>query len=99
VRVLTLNYDLEYQRSEVNSGFYYSNAEEREKLVQSERKWVDDKAKLILDLKRKVQIGVTLHFPCLQRPPHRIGRSPFSTFPPPPAPHCILFRKWITRPS
>lgn len=53
VRVLTLNYDLEYQRSEVNSGFYYSNAEEREKMVQSERKWVDDKAKLILELKRK----------------------------------------------
>uniref|UniRef100_A0A7S3I7L4 Chaperonin n=2 Tax=Choreotrichia TaxID=141411 RepID=A0A7S3I7L4_9SPIT len=52
-RVLTLNYDLEYQRSEVNSGFYYSNAEEREKMVQSERKWVDDKTKLILELKRK----------------------------------------------
>jgi len=53
VRVLTINYDLEYMRSEVNSGFYYSNAEEREKMVQAERKWVDDKTKLIIDLKRK----------------------------------------------
>merc|ERR1719238_1732002 len=51
-RVLTLNYDLEYMRSEVASGFYYSNAEQREKMVEAERKWVDDKVKYILDLKK-----------------------------------------------
>jgi len=52
-RILTLNYDLEYMRSEINSGFYYSNADQREKMVEAERKWVDDKTKLVLDLKRK----------------------------------------------
>jgi len=52
-RVLTLNYDLEYMRSEVASGFYYSNAEQREKMVAAERKWVDDKVKFILDLKKQ----------------------------------------------
>eukprot|EP00965_Chrysotila_dentata_P174077 5746582-Pleurochrysis_carterae.AAC.1 len=38
---------------QVASGFYYSNAEQREKMVEAERKWVDDKTKLVLDLKRK----------------------------------------------
>mmetsp|Transcript_16061 Transcript_16061/g.34864 ORF Transcript_16061/g.34864 Transcript_16061/m.34864 type:complete len:533 (-) Transcript_16061:444-2042(-) len=52
-KILTLNYDLEYMRSEVQSGFYYSNAEQREKMVEAERKWVDDKTQLVLDLKRK----------------------------------------------
>jgi len=52
-RVLTLNYDLEYMRSEVNSGFYYNSAEQRENMVAAERKWVDDKTKLVLDLKAK----------------------------------------------
>merc|ERR1719155_197297 len=49
-----MNYDLEYQKSEINSGFYYSSAQEREKMVNAERKWVDDKTELILDLKNKV---------------------------------------------
>ena len=30
VRILTMNIDLEYQKSEVNSGFYYNSAEQRE---------------------------------------------------------------------
>ena len=54
VRILTMNIDLEYQKSEVNSGFYYNSAEQREKMVQAERKWVDDRTEMILDLKRKV---------------------------------------------
>merc|ERR1712087_1048839 len=29
------------------------SAEQREKMVEAERKWVDDKTKLVLDLKRK----------------------------------------------
>ena len=37
----------------MNSGFYYNNADQREKMVQAERKWVDDKTQLVLDLKRK----------------------------------------------
>lgn len=34
-----------YLVSEVSSGFYYSNAEEREKLVASERKFTDEKVR------------------------------------------------------
>jgi len=52
--ILTMNYDLEYQKSEVNSGFYYNSAEQREKMVGAERKWVDDKTEQVLALKRKV---------------------------------------------
>ena len=53
VRILTINYDLEYMRSEVNSGFYYSSAEERIKMVEAERKWVDERTQKIIDLKRQ----------------------------------------------
>ena len=52
--ILTLNVSLEYEKSEVNSGFYYSSAEQREKLVESERKFVDQKLKKIVDLKNQV---------------------------------------------
>merc|ERR1711988_1479007 len=52
--ILTMNYDLEYQKSEINSGFYYNSAEQREKMVAAERKWVDDRTQMILDLKNKV---------------------------------------------
>lgn len=52
--VLTLNVSLEYEKSEVNSGFFYSSAEQREKLVESERKFVDEKLKKIVELKRQV---------------------------------------------
>jgi len=54
VHILTMNYDLEYQKSEVNSGFYYNSAQQREAMVASERKWVDDRTQMIIDLKRKV---------------------------------------------
>ena len=40
--------------SEVNSGFFYSSAEQREKLVEAERKFVDEKVKKIVELKRRV---------------------------------------------
>ncbi|KAL8831580.1 MAG: hypothetical protein Q9191_000789 [Dirinaria sp. TL-2023a] len=52
--ILTLNVSLEYEKSEVNSGFYYSNAEQREKLVESERRFVDDKLRKIVELKKEV---------------------------------------------
>jgi len=52
--VLILNLDLEYTKSEVNSAFYYSNADQREKLVESERKLVDDKVRKVIEFKRKV---------------------------------------------
>ena len=52
--VLTANVSLEYEKTEVHSGFYFSTAEQREKLVQSERKFTDERCMKIIELKRKV---------------------------------------------
>ncbi|CAA7259101.1 unnamed protein product [Cyclocybe aegerita] len=52
--VLTLNVSLEYEKTEVNSGFFYSSAEQREKLVESERKFIDAKLQKIVNLKNLV---------------------------------------------
>lgn len=52
--ILTLNVSLEYEKSEINSGFYYNSAEQREKLVESERRFVDDKLRKIVELKKEV---------------------------------------------
>ncbi|KAG2731496.1 hypothetical protein G9P44_005083 [Scheffersomyces stipitis] len=52
--MLILNVSLEYEKTEVNSGFFYSTAEQREKLVASERKFVDEKLKKIIELKNEV---------------------------------------------
>ncbi|KAG6334944.1 hypothetical protein ID866_4142 [Astraeus odoratus] len=45
---------LEYEKTEVNSGFFYSSAEQREKLVESERRFVDAKIKKIVEFKNLV---------------------------------------------
>jgi T-complex protein 1 subunit zeta len=52
--VLTLNVSLEYEKTEVNSSFFYSSADQREKLVESERRFVDSKLKKIIELKDAV---------------------------------------------
>merc|ERR1712028_135134 len=52
--ILTLNVSLEYEKSEVNAGFFYSSAEQRDRLVESERKFTDEKVKKIIELKKKV---------------------------------------------
>jgi T-complex protein 1 subunit zeta len=52
--ILTCNVSLEYEKTEVNSGFFYSNADQREKLMQSERKFVDERCMKIIELKRKI---------------------------------------------
>ena len=52
--LLTLNVSLEYEKSEINSGFYYNSAEQREKLVESERRFVDEKLRRIVELKKDV---------------------------------------------
>uniref|UniRef100_A0A2K5Q4C0 Chaperonin containing TCP1 subunit 6A n=1 Tax=Cebus imitator TaxID=2715852 RepID=A0A2K5Q4C0_CEBIM len=52
--ILTCNVSLEYEKTEVNSGFFYKSAEEREKLVKAERKFIEDRIKKIIELKRKV---------------------------------------------
>ncbi|KAJ1913890.1 T-complex protein 1 subunit zeta [Mycoemilia scoparia] len=55
--VLTLNCSLEYEKTEVNSGFFYSSAEQREKLIESERKFVDERVRKVIDLKNTVCSG------------------------------------------
>ena len=52
--VLTCNVSLEYEKTEVSSGFFYKNAEEREKMVAAERRFTDIKVKQIIELKKKV---------------------------------------------
>ncbi|XP_006889834.1 PREDICTED: T-complex protein 1 subunit zeta [Elephantulus edwardii] len=52
--ILTCNVSLEYEKTEVNSGFFYKSAEEREKLVKAERKFIEDRVRKIIDLKKKV---------------------------------------------
>ena len=53
--ILTCNISLEYEKSEVNSGFFYSSADQREKLVAAERQVTDDRVQKVIDLKRKVR--------------------------------------------
>eukprot|EP01039_Chlorochromonas_danica_P001902 gene1902-2080_t len=54
VHILTCNVSLEYEKTEVSAGFFYSNAEQRERLVDSERKFTEEKVRQIIDFKRSV---------------------------------------------
>jgi len=60
--ILTLNVSLEYEKTEINSGFFYSSAEQREKLVESERKFVDNKLAKIVKFKKSVCDGTDKGF-------------------------------------
>lgn len=55
--VLILNVSLEYEKTEVNSGFFYSSAEQRDKLVESERQFIDARVRKIIELKKIVCDG------------------------------------------
>ncbi|XP_023599152.1 T-complex protein 1 subunit zeta-2 isoform X6 [Myotis lucifugus] len=52
--ILICNVSLEYEKTEVSSGFFYKTAKEKEKLVKAERKFIDDRVQKIIDLKEKV---------------------------------------------
>jgi len=52
--ILTCNVTFEYEKTEVQSGFFYKNADEREKLVESERKWLDERCRQVVEFKRSV---------------------------------------------
>jgi T-complex protein 1 subunit zeta len=52
--VLTCNVSLEYEKTEHTSTFVYSTAAERERLVDAERRFVDDKVRKIIELKKQV---------------------------------------------
>ncbi len=58
--ILTCNVSLEYEKTEVNSGFFFSSAEEREKLAVSERRFTDERCQKIIDFKRKVIIFIII---------------------------------------
>ena len=47
-------YHFKFVSNEVNSGFFYKSADEREKLVVAERKFTDDKVRQVIALKKKV---------------------------------------------
>jgi len=49
--IMILNVSLEYEKSEVNAGFFYKSAEERAKLVAAERRFTDDKVRKIIEWK------------------------------------------------
>lgn len=52
--VLTCNVSLEYEKTEVNSAFFYNSAEQRAKLAAAERRFTDMKVQKIIELKRQV---------------------------------------------
>ena len=53
--ILTCNVSLEYEKTEVNTTLIYTTAEEKEKMVEAERKLTDDKVRKIIALKRQVR--------------------------------------------
>ncbi|KAJ8917383.1 hypothetical protein NQ315_002407 [Exocentrus adspersus] len=55
--ILTCNVSLEYEKSEVNSGFFYKTAEEREKMVVAEREFIDQRVRKIIALKKSLCDG------------------------------------------
>jgi len=52
--ILTCNVGLEYEKTEVNSGFFYKSATEREKMVEAERDFITKRCEKIIELKNKV---------------------------------------------
>jgi len=60
--ILTCNISLEYEKTEVISGFFYSNAEERERLATSERRFTDERCQKIIDFKKSVCDGTDKTF-------------------------------------
>lgn len=55
--ILTCNVSLEYEKTEVNSQFFFSNATDRDKMAKSERRFADERCKKIVELKNKVCEG------------------------------------------
>ncbi|KAI9139049.1 chaperonin Cpn60/TCP-1 family [Paraphysoderma sedebokerense] len=60
--ILTLNVSLEYEKTEINSGFFYSSADQREKLVESERKFIDNRLAKVVEFKKSVCDGTDKGF-------------------------------------
>lgn len=60
--ILTCNVSMEYEKSEVNSGFYYKTSEDREKMVLAEREFIEQRVKKVVELKRKLCNGTDKTF-------------------------------------
>lgn len=60
--ILILNVSLEYEKTEINSGFFYSSAEQRNALIESERRFTDAKVKKVIELKKLVCDGTDKSF-------------------------------------
>ena len=54
VHILTCNVSMEYEKTEISAGFFYSSAEEREKFIDSENKFTVDTVKKVIEFKRRV---------------------------------------------
>lgn len=54
VRILTCNVSLEYEKTEVNAQFFFSNADERQKLANSERRFTDERCQQVIEFKQRV---------------------------------------------
>jgi len=72
--ILTCNVSLEYEKTEVNSGFFYKSAQEREKLVEAERAFIDERVRKIIELKKQVCAGNDRGFVVINQK----GVDPFS---------------------
>lgn len=48
--------------SEVNSGFFYKTADEREKLVKAERQFIEARVQKLVELKKKLCDGTDKSF-------------------------------------
>lgn len=46
----------------MNSGFFYKTAEERDKMLQAERAFIEARVKKIIELKKKVCDGTDKNF-------------------------------------
>ncbi|KII68267.1 T-complex protein 1 subunit zeta [Thelohanellus kitauei] len=60
--ILTCNVSFEYEKTEVNSGFFYKTAQERLDMVAGERKFTDDRVKAVIELKKKMCEGTDKNF-------------------------------------
>jgi len=52
--ICIFNVSLEYEKTDVSSGFVYKNAAERQRMVAAERTFTDEKVHAVVALKRKV---------------------------------------------
>jgi T-complex protein 1 subunit zeta len=52
--ILTCNISLEFEKTEVNTGFIYNDSEQRARMVDAEHALVEERAKKIIELKNQV---------------------------------------------